>query len=294
MQADNEVQPATAIEAALDAGCAMATIEEAMTHEGSVPLALVPNGMKLDRLFDVVKFNDDRADARGEAPRRQRGTATLTELDSFIAHVNRHKDLESVVFADAANVKLTAVLNYNEKGQSRPRWGDLRAVYSCPLSEPWRFWNAAAAKKWKQEDFAQLIEERMDDLASPTGNGADKDLPAPNEVLTMARSLEINTSGTFQRHIDPQTGNYTLINKMENTQGTTKIPRAFLLKLQVFEAGDFWPVEARIRFDLNGGVPLFSFFLYQAEEIKRHAFDEVRTKVKQQTELLLLAGSPEQ
>lgn len=286
----NDQKPSTNAEATIDAGIALAQLADRIHDFGDIPAVLVPNGMKLERLIDVVQLNDSRA----EVPRRHRGTATLTEIASFIAHVNRHKDGSSVVFADTANVKLTAVLNYNQKGQDDPRWGDLRAVYACPLSDQWKLWTGRNGQKFKQEDFAQFIEDHMDDLASPTGSGADKDLPAPNEVLTMARNLTVRTKGEFSKTIDPVTGNFTLVNKNENETGSTKIPRAFLLQLPVFEAGAMYAVEARMRLEFQGAVPIFSYLLYRAEEIKRDAFNEVRTMVEQRTELPLFAGAPEQ
>jgi uncharacterized protein YfdQ (DUF2303 family) len=169
----------------------------------------------------------------------------------------------------------------------------MTALYTCPLSEQWKFWTANNGKKFKQDDFAQLIEDRMDDLASPTGAGGNQDLPSPSEVLTMARQLVVRSKGEFSRSFDPTTGNSSLTCKTENDTGSTKIPRAFLLQLPVFEAGAVYAVEARIRFEL-AGAPTFSYLLYRAEEIKRDAFDEVRTIVEQRTELPLFAGAPEQ
>jgi uncharacterized protein YfdQ (DUF2303 family) len=280
------------IQAAIDAGKEIgAKPDERIVMVGGLPVLVAPMSMQAKLLHEVVAMED----AREAQPRRLKGTATLTELDSFLAHVNRHKSADSVVFADVAGVKLTAVLNYHMagSGDDKARWSDHRAVYSCPLSDAWKRWNEHSGEEMSQDDFAQFIEDHMDDLAAPTGNGDDKDLPMPSDVLTMARNLIVNTKGAFQRTVDPVTGNYTMLNKSDNDTGTTKIPRAFKLQLQVFDAGSYWGIQARVRFQLNHGVPCFSYLLYKAEETKREAFDEIRKKVIGQTQLPLFAGSPE-
>jgi uncharacterized protein YfdQ (DUF2303 family) len=278
----------TNTKAALDAGQQLGEIGTRHTEIAGVPVLLAPSGASLHVLESVLKV----ADARAPVPRRRKGTATFTELASFIAHVNRFKDEDSVVFADTDGVKLTCVLDYHQKGAQSPRWGEHRGVYACPLSKPWDLWTKNDNREFTQDDFAEFIENHMDDLASPVGNGDDKDLPSPSEVLTMARKLVIHSKGEFSRSLDPVTGNSSLTCKNENTSESTRIPRAFLLQLQVFEAGAYYKVEARMRMKM-AGRPVFSYSLYRPEEIKRDAFNEVRGMVEHKTEIPLLAGSPE-
>lgn len=236
----------------------------------------------------------DEAERRGAAPKRRKGTSTHTELASFIEHVNRFKDADSAVFADTDDVTLTAVLDYHKAGATAdPRWGGHRSVYSCPLSRQWTLWTGSSDRKMPQDAFAQFIEDNMDDLAAPVGNGADKDFPMPSDVLTMARNLVIRSKGEFSRSINPTTGESSLVCRNENTTESTKIPRAFLLGIPVFEAGALYKLEARLRMDMSSGRPLFSYVLYRPEAIKRDAFGEVRTMVKEQTQLPVFAGSPE-
>lgn len=58
-----------------------------------VPILLTPKGL----LFHSLKKTLDEYLPR---PERRQGTAELLDLDSFVAHVNRFKDRDSVVFAD--------------------------------------------------------------------------------------------------------------------------------------------------------------------------------------------------
>ena len=284
----------TNIAAALEAGKQALTASERLIDipfvADEIPMALTRNGETLRPLTEVLQLHDERA----TAPRRRKGIASFTELASFIDHVNRFKDAHSVIFAETEEPKLVAVLDYHEAtAAGAPRWGQHRSVYSLPLSRAWKLWGEHDGQKMRQEVFAQFIEDHMDDLASPSGSGDDKDLPLPSELLTMARNLTINSKGTFSRSINPTTGEGALICKNENESTSTKIPRAFLLGIPVFEAGTRYAVQARLRLDMSGGAPLFSYALYRADEIKRDAFGEVRTMAAQRTELPVLAGTPE-
>jgi uncharacterized protein YfdQ (DUF2303 family) len=285
----------TDVQAAVEAGKdALETDKRVVDFEiddTDIPVAIVRNGEQAKVLTDIIELRDQRA----ERPRRRKGTASFAELASFIDHVNRFKDADSAIFADISGPKLTAVLDYHKAGaESDPRWGQHRSVYAPPLSEQWRIWTAKDGVPMTQDEFAQFIEDHMDDLRSPPSDRThERDLPAPSEVLTMARHLVVRTKGTFERSINPTTGEFALINKNENEQTSTKIPRAFLLGIPVFEAGAQYAVEARMRMAMGPGGPRFAYSLYQPNEIKRHAFDEVRTMAAERTGLPMFAGSPE-
>lgn len=276
------------MQAIIDAARAGVDISKTMTTIDGIPVLV--DGDQVHILNNVLEI----ADKRGAAPRRRKGTSNHSELASFIEHIIRFKDADSAVFADTGAVRMTAVLDYHQAGADKPpRWGEHRSVYVCPLSEQWRLWTANNGVKLAQDAFAQFIEDNMQDLASPTGNGDDKDFPMPSDVLTMARNLVIQSKGEFSRSINPTTGESSLVCKNENVTGSTKIPRAFLIGIPVFEAGAMYRVEARMRMDMSSGRPSFSYVLYQPEVIKRDAFGEVRQMVKEQTALPVFAGSPE-
>lgn len=112
------------------------------------------------------------------------------------------------------------------------------------------------------------------------------------EMLKVARELHIRTKGTFQREVNPTTGDFILVNKNETETGSTVIPRAFALAIPVFEGGERYQVEARVRFQLTGSGPMFSFTMHRRAEIERDAFDGVRQIIAVGTERPVLAGTP--
>lgn len=288
--------------ASIVAGVELAGIEQRIIHisvgDQEIPVVLTPSGMSVDVMKDVLDVADERADR----PRRLRGTAAHFELASFIEHINRFKNADSVVFADPSAVRLQAVFDYHAPNDTASggathddlaRWAKHRSSYACPLSEQWKLWTGANGREMSQEAFAQFIEDNMVDLSNPTAEDGDL-FPKPAAVLEMARKLAIHTKGEFSKEINATTGEGTLVVKNEHTPASTKIPKGFILGIPVFEAGEPYRVEARLRFSMPNGRPSFSFSLYQADAIKRDAFNEVRELVKTGTSLPVFAGSPEQ
>lgn len=269
------------IKAAIEAGQRLASAEAKIETVSGIP---VRNGQPLVTLLELVE-------QRADWPWRRKGTATFTELASFLEHVNRFKSGSSAVFADVAAVRLTAVLNYHPAGaESDPAWGDHRSVYACPLSAEWQRWTKANGVPMGQETFGQWIEDNMPDLAAPADGD---DLAPPARLLEVARNLIVRTKGEFSRTVNPTTGEFSLVNKLENESQSTKIPRGFCLGIPVFEAGERYRIEARLRFSMRDGKPTFAYELVQPAAVLRDAFGGVRGQVATQTGLPVLAGSPE-
>jgi uncharacterized protein DUF2303 len=111
--------------------------------------------------------------------------------------------------------------------------------------------------------------------------------------LQIARSLHVMTKGEFRREVNVTTGDSTFVCKTDTDASSTRIPRAFMLGIPVFDGGVRYQVEARIRFALVGGArPAFTIMLYRRTEIERLAFGEVRKLVATATGRLVLAGAP--
>ncbi len=158
----NLTDTSDAIEAGVHAADAATRLLELGAEK--VPVAIVPKTMDAFILEEALALSD----ARAPAPRRKVGTSTHEELDSFIAHVNRHKDGDSAVFAHVARVQLVALYDYHRSGpEGAPRWGQHRAVYTCPLSRQWQTWKSIDGRKLSQLAFGDFIDANMRDLSSP-------------------------------------------------------------------------------------------------------------------------------
>lgn len=275
--------------AAIESGRRSADINRRLVVFEGVPLVSSNDGGAA-----VAKDLLAELDAR-RLPARRKGIATLAELESFVELVNRFKGPATVAFADVSRFQVSAILDYNPPGAASPSdplagWMQHRAVYVCPRSPEWKAWTAHEGRPMSQTEFADFVEARLEDLRS---GSKDADYPKPVDVLAMARNLLVRTSGTFQRTIDPTTGTGTLIAKTEHGAESTKIHRAFLLGLRIFEGGELYAVEARVRFSLIEGRPAFSYQLHRRAELERDAFADVRKKVADGTKVPVFAGAAE-
>lgn len=260
----------------------------------SVPLALVErsDGLDVVVLHDAIKVLDEQA----PGPRRRMNITTLTEERSFIEHVRRWGSDSTVIYADTAGLGFVAVLDDHPAGPdiAATAWRQHRAVYACPRSAEWLAWTGLDGRPMTQVQFGDFIEARLEDLTLAK-DGKGNPLPEavrPVDMLTVARQLTIRTKGTFRRDIDPTTGAFVFENKSEHETGSTVIPRAFAIAIPVFDGGERYVVEARVRFTLGEEGPRFAFVLHRRKEIERDAFDEVRRRVEFDTGRLVLAGTP--
>lgn len=106
-----------------------------------------------------------------EHPLSRRGTAAMLSLDSLIDHVNRFKDLGSIIFADDNRDRpsITSVLDYHHAGEANlvaPRAGRHRSTFAFPLSDEWIAWAESNGPKKAMEmaDFAAFLENRIIDV----------------------------------------------------------------------------------------------------------------------------------
>jgi uncharacterized protein YfdQ (DUF2303 family) len=222
------------------------------------------------------------------------GATTLTEVDSFIAHLVRWGSERTVVYANTAAMSFEAVLDDHPPDEHTAAARQHRASYTCPRSAEWLAWTQLDSKPMGQVAFADFIESRLEDLVdgaklTPPVEG----FPRPLDVLQVGRALNIQTKGTFQRESNPTNGDSIFICKTETDAKSTQIPRAFLLGIPVFDGGGKrYQIEARVRFALIEGRPTFSFTLHRRAEVERDAFGEIRAKVAKDTGRLVLAGTP--
>lgn len=255
--------------------------------------------------YDTTKgaFADYR-----EAPERREGVASFTELDSFIAHAKRFADADSAVFADRtpSQPSLLSVLDYHKAGAtSSPRFGRHRGRYAFPLADEWTAWHKSNGKAMDLESFALFLETRLADVADPAGagDGANKfaallssGFASASKLLELSRGLTVHVGRKIVNHANLASGEATMSFQEEHSDAggkPLKIPGAFLIGIPVFRAGPLYQIPARLRYRMQGGQVSFSYEMYRAEQVFDHAFGEAVDKVKAETSLPVLFGSPE-
>jgi hypothetical protein len=265
---------------------------EAVDHNGH--LEVVPLRINQAGAIEVAKDVIAESERRAAGPIRREGTVELGAVGDFIAYVNRYKTPDSIVFAPANPPGVTAVFDYHRPTNGKApegyeaSWCRDRASYQCPLSRQWRLWTGAENKPQGQVAFGDFLEANQSDLGTREG------FASATQMIEVARNLVIHSAGKFQRTIDPTTGTGTLVVKDEHDAATsTKIPKGFALAIPVFEGDEtLYPVEALLRFTMNGGTPQFAYLLQNKEKCLEHALAQLRERVTKDCGIPVFVGTP--
>lgn len=285
-----------------------------------------------------IKLVDPLIDPLREKPKARKGTAQLHVLESFIAHANRFKSDNSALFADPnmSAPKLTSVLDYHPEGpdfegEKGPdaRHCRHRGVYAFPLSEEYQAWLKLNGSKMGQQDFAEFLEDRINDVILPPsileGHTQGDTIPAdklggelgeatqdeqlaamvarlggsiatPQKLLELSRGLMVYAQESVRNATNLSSGEVNLQFTTQHTDadGTPiTIPNLFLIAIPIFEGGDLWRLIVRLRYRRAGGSISWHYEIYRLRESFREAFNEACATAREETDLPLFYGSDE-
>lgn len=274
---------------------------EAKRGEQIADILVLPAGKTAQ---GIKKFLDEYRDR----PERREGTATLTTLDSFIEHVNRHKDDNSAVFVDVANTKdpkLVAVIDYNEAGpKAQARFRRHQAIYQFPVSDEWKAWTGCK-DQMAQAAFAEFLEERIVDIMDPSAVGkAAKEfadtvgikLAGPSRIMELSRGLSVRVNSKASNAINLSSGEGQV--SFEETHqgqdgGPINIPGGFVIGIPVFRNGAPYSIPVRLRYRVQGGAVVWWFSLQRVDRVWDDAVGEAASAAKDKTGLPVFFGRPE-
>ena len=222
-------------------------------------------------------------------PPRQTGKVTLTDQDSFVLYVNRHRENElTTLWTDVDKGTVTAVLNDHMLHTEMAGWADHRATLQLKLTEDWKFWAANDGELLPQTAFAEHLEEGALNIVTPSAA----------DMLEIAQSFQAKRGVDFKASVRLTSGEVGL--QYEETtaakagvKGTIEIPEAFTLKLQPFDGGpEYTDIVARFRYRINDGQLLLGYKITRPDMVKRAAFNEITASISEGIGLPVMAGTP--
>lgn len=265
------------------------------------PFIVAPDGKRIEPV-------DKLLDAFRAAPARRKGTAKIRDIASFVAHVNAFKDEHTAVFAvpDPAKPRLLAVYDYNEKGgigSAKARFGQHRAQYDCELSEQWQAWTAQDGKAMTQPDFAEFLEDRIEDVCLVDGPHItelaallEARVGGPSAMLKLSRGLQVSVNTTVHNAVTLSTGEVQVVFTEQHADGSggpITTPNLFFLNIPVFHGGAAYQVGLRLRYRLSQGRLQWSYALYRTDKIFDDAFKGIVETAGKECEVAVYAGEPE-
>jgi len=180
-----------------------------------------------------------------ESPDRIQENLQAHTIDGFLSYVERFSGDETTIFVDPTDGTLRAVFDYHHP-EGGPQHADHSVAYSPSHSDAWDRWVGVSGNLMRQRDFAEFIEEHVENIANPTGS----------EMLTVARNLNATRNVEFKSSRQPDTGDVQL-KYQEETDGSVgesgeiDIPEFITLSIPVFEGGMLYEVKCRLRYRIK-------------------------------------------
>jgi uncharacterized protein YfdQ (DUF2303 family) len=198
-------------------------------------------------------------------PRRKIAHATFTETESLAWYVNTHRIDGTTLYANPELGTITAIIDDHAAGSPGHRGHTaqlkLRRTPGCER------WLNAHARYLNQEEFAQLIEDGLTEIARPAGA----------ELLEVAQSITATKSASFRSDRRLATGRVQFawheeLDASAGASGELSIPEIVTLVFEPFYGAKPVQIDARFRYRLAAGKLTLGFWLVRHEEALRDAF----------------------
>lgn len=221
----------------------------------------------------------------GVVPRRKSGKLTAFDAASFNRIIRDNPDAGNVAIyidRDPENPAVVGVLNGN--GPSGPGWGDFRVSMAFRATPQWLKWRAIDNKMKSQADFAEFIEDNLEDIVEPAGA----------QMLEIVTMLQGTRTTNFRRGINLGTGavQFQHLEADEVKAGDFEIPQSFGIVIAPFVGIQPFKVPVRFRWRLSDGKLSLGFKLQRIESLMKQVMDEVFAAVVQGDNVAVLEGLP--
>lgn len=274
-------------------------IAETIALESRKPQTMV-SGRDRGTLFAVPEGFNLQTDAVMEqmqnAPNRKKGHVSVKTTDSFVQYVNKHKQPESLLYAqvDTTNINtplvIKAVFNdhHGEKlNDTSAGWCDFTASLTPEASHEWKTWLARDGKPMDQFTFAQFLDDNIKDVSSEEG------YPTGTEMLQMALRFELSQDKRIKSAIRIQSGGTNIEYVDDDDAATVERMQAFdkfMLGIPTFWMGQAYTLEAKLRYRVREGKLALWYDLVRPDLVVNDAVAKILEDVQKKTELTVLYG----
>lgn len=236
--------------------------------ETEIPTAVIPRDYSIRSLEEFQL-----------SPSHIRQSVKLISAGSLIAYIKKYQDERTVVFADKENTCITSVLDYHQSATAA-NWGGHRAYYDCPFSDDWKEWSAKDKSLMNQTDFAEFLENHIQNIA-PVGDNYKG--PSGTDLLEMVLAFQETRKAEFKSVRRLSDGTFQMSYSDEKSgSGNTSMPEKISLAISPFHNGTAYQVDARIRYRLRDGQLVLWYELVEPKKIIEHAFQEIVVDMENQ------------
>lgn len=216
-------------------------------------------------------------------PRRIIGHPSVYTHQAFEAYVSNHRTSELEVWADDQRGTVVAVFDSHD--HEHAGWGEHRLTLQLRQTPDWQTWTGLSGKMIKQVDFAEFIEDNIDNIVNPSSA----------DMLELAQSFQANSGVTFESSKFLDSGHRQLeyresVEAKAGRRGQLEIPNYFELALQPYIGLDTYRVKARFRYRINDGDLLLGYKLDRPDDVLRTAFTDTVEQIGNDLDIVVLNG----
>jgi uncharacterized protein YfdQ (DUF2303 family) len=220
-------------------------------------------------------------DAFADAPRRAKAKRSVSDAESFVRYVNRHRTPGTEVYAHVLSSAVVAVIDAHHGTDEPAGWQDHRVELALEHSKEWLAWNARDLgqnpRGWfNQQEFAEFIEDRALDVHDPDHA----------RLIEIATTFEAKSKADFNSAVRLDNGDVRFDYVEQTTakageKGDIEIPKQLTLALRPYIGGPRVWVTAQFRYRLAGGGLMLGFALVRPEVILETAVDDIVTEIRE-------------
>lgn len=211
-----------------------------------------------------------------ERPIRIEAQPRFYDVPSFVAYLDRHSgDREALtIWADRGQSQIEAILDSHTPGG--PSWQRHRAYLFLKRSSEWLTWTGEDGVMVSQQEFAEFLEDNLADIVDP---------PAA-QLLEVVTTLSATTKVEFKSGVRLDNGQIKVqyeetMSARAGQKGNLEIPYSFSLGIRVYQAGDPYRVNARLRYRIEHGALRLGFVLERTDDVMEAAFNETVLKLRE-------------
>lgn len=222
-----------------------------------------------------------------EAPVRKRGHVTTFDAASFNNVIKDNSDAGNIaIYFDRNPNKPAVVAVLNGHGQKGPGWGDFRVNIEFRPTPQWVKWRAHDGKLLSQVEFAEFIEDNLEDISEPSGA----------TMLEIATHLEVIRSVNFKSKVTLQSGAFTFQHDQHDQTSTSAghvaIPQEFKLGVAPIFGLPAYSVPARFRYRIDEGRLKLGYKLQRIETMMSQIVEDVIAKIERGANISVMDGLP--
>lgn len=220
-------------------------------------------------------------------PFRKRGTMTVFDAASFNQVLADNADAGNIsIYIDRTPERPSVVAVLNGHGPKGAGWGDFRVAIGFRATPQWEKWKRIDGKLLDQAEFAEFVEDNLEDIADPPGAS----------MLEIATYLQATRSVNFKSGIRLSSGAVQFQN-LEDVQasvgaGAIAVPETITLGIAPLFGSPSYSVPARFRWRVQDGKLKLGIKLQRVETMMAQIIEDIVAKIERGANVSVLDGLP--